>query len=586
MAPDPASARTIIEVVRWRAVHEPDRKGYGFLRDGVAESLSVDYASLDRQARTIAVALRRLAKSGDRALLLYPQGLDYIAGFFGCLYAGLIAVPAYPPRANRHGARIQAIAADAQAAVALTTAELMRSGEAQLSQHPACKQIRWLASDELHEETGESWQAPATGEETVAYLQYTSGSTADPKGVVVTHGNLMRNLRDQDRTWAEVQDSVFVTWLPIFHDLGLVFGIVQPLYKGAPCFVMPPASFIQRPVRWLQAMSRYRGTHTGGPCFAYDLCVRKVKPDDAEGLDLTSWRVAVNAAEPVRLETMERFAERFGPYGFRWNTFCPAYGLAETTLEVTLAKSSEAPVWCYLDRAALEQSRVVEASDDPSSRALVGCGAAGPETRIAIVHPERKSECLPDEIGEIWVSSPSNARGYWKRPEQTALDFEAYLAPSGEGPFLRTGDLGFIKNGQVFVAGRLKDVIIVRGQNHYPQDIELTAERSHPALRVGGGAAFSIEVGDTERLVVVQEVERDARDVEPQQLMDAIRQAVAEEHELQVWDVVLLKAGGLLRTSSGKVQRSSCRAAYLAGALELWKGRGAAAAGREAVKES
>ncbi len=564
---------TIVDYARSRAQHQPDVRGYTFLPDGMAEAGSLSYAEVDRQARSIAVALCRLAKPGDRALLLYPQGLDYIAGFFGCLYAGLIAVPAYPPRVSRGAGRIQAIAADAGAAVTLTTAELLRPTEERLAEWPASRATRWLATDELAGDAGGDWQPPAISGDTVAYLQYTSGSTASPKGVVVTHDNLMHNLLDLERGWLHTPDTVFVTWLPIFHDMGLVYGIVQPLYTGLPCFLLPPASFIQRPVRWLRAMSRYRGTHSAGPNFAYDLCVRKIKPEDRAGLDLSSWSVAVNAAEPVRLETMRRFEQAFAPCGFRWNAFAPGYGLAEATLKVSASRKLAPPVFCHLDPAALEKSRVVEVPESSPHRTLVGCGPTTEETSVAIVRPESGMPCNPDEIGEIWVAGPSNAHGYWNRPEVSAATFQARMAGDADTPFMRTGDLGFVRHGEVFVAGRLKDMIIIRGQNHYPQDIELTAERSHPALRPAGCGAFAIEKSGEERLVIAQEVERDARNVAAEELTGAIREAVAEEHELLVYDVVLLKPGGLPRTSSGKVQRAACRAGYLDGTLDLWTSR-------------
>lgn len=559
---------TILGYARARAERQPDLRAYTFLPDGTNEAGSLTYAEVDRQARAIAVALRRWAKPGDRALLLYPQGLDYITGFFGCLYAGLIAVPAYPPRGNHGAGRIQAIARDAGAAVTLTTAGLLRTTEERLAEWSGNRGTRCLATDELSDDSADDWRPPEVNGDTIAYLQYTSGSTASPKGVVVTHDNLTHNLRDLECGWLHTPDSVFVTWLPIFHDMGLVYGIIEPLYAGRPCFLMPPASFIQRPIRWLHALTRYHGTHSAAPNFAYDFCVRKVKAEDRAGLDLSSWSVAVNAAEPVRLETMTRFEEAFAPCGFRWNAFTPAYGLAEATLKVSASRKLAPPVLCHLDPAALGENRVVEVPESSPHRTLVGCGPTTEETAVVIVHPESGTPCNPDEIGEIWVSGPSKARGYWNQPEVSAEVFQARLAGSDELSFLRTGDLGFVRFGEVFVAGRLKDMIIIRGQNHYPQDIELTAERSHPALRPNGCSAFAIERGGEERLVIAQEVERDARHATAEELTDAVREAVAEEHELLVYDVVLLKPGALPRTSSGKVQRAACRAGYLDGTLD------------------
>jgi acyl-CoA synthetase (AMP-forming)/AMP-acid ligase II len=388
---------------------------------------------------------------------------------------------------------------------------------------------------------------------------------------MVTHSNLLHNLFDLDAGWAHTPESVLVTWLPTFHDMGLVYGILEPVYRGFHCFLMPPLAFLQRPARWLRAISDRRATHSVGPNFAYELCARKVKQEELAGLDLSSWLAAVNGAEPVRRETLERFRDAFAPCGFHWKAFCPGFGLAEATLKVTATRSADDPVFCTLEAESLEKHRIKECPPSlPGQRTFVGCGRAEGETGVAIVNPETLTRCAPDEVGEIWVSGPSLTRGYWGRTEETSATFGARLSGTGEGPFLRTGDLGFLKDTVLYVTGRLKDLIIIRGQNHYPQDIELTVGQSHPALRPGCGIAFSVDAGGEERLIIVQEADLNHDNLESEELVKTIRQAVAEGHELQAYSVVLLKPGGIPKTSSGKVQRQACRSAYLAGTLEAW----------------
>ncbi|HEX8651125.1 MAG TPA: non-ribosomal peptide synthase/polyketide synthase [Pyrinomonadaceae bacterium] len=559
----------MVELLCQRALESPDRLAYTFLADGETEERSLTYGELNRQARAIGALLQSLEATGERALLLYPPGPDYIAAFFGCLYAGVIAVPAYPPRLNLSLLRLQAIAEDAEPTLALTTAQVRSKAETLSAQAQALGRLRWLATETLDREMAESWQEVPMDGNTLAYLQYTSGSTGQPKGVMVSHANVLRNSAYIDYGFEHTPDSISLTWLPHFHDMGLIDGIIQPLYKGFPSVLMPPVSFLQRPIRWLRAISRYHVTHSGGPNFAYDLCVRKVGVGECGALDLSSWSVAYNGAEPVRKETLARFSAAFAPFGFRPDAFYPAYGLAEATLKVTGGRRTDAPVFCAVQAAALEQNRVVEASEDEQGvRTLVGSGHAALETKIVIVDPESLTQCAPGRVGEIWVSGPGVAQGYWSRPEETARTFQAYTADTAEGPFLRTGDLGFLKDGELFVTGRLKDLIIIRGANHYPQDIERTMERSHAALRPGCGVAFSIELAGEERLVLVQEVETRQRP-HIDRVIETIRQAVAEEHELQPHAVILIRSGRLPKTSSGKLQRHACRAKFLAGKLDV-----------------
>ncbi|MCA1566105.1 MAG: condensation domain-containing protein, partial [Acidobacteria bacterium] len=561
---------TLVELLHQRALEQPERCAYSFLLDGETAQAHLTYGELDRKARAIGVMLQSLSWTDKRALLLYPPGLDYIAAFFGCLYAGWIAVPAYPPQLNRLTARLQAITADCQATVALTTMQIMSNMKRRLATTPALEALLWLATD--NEQFGQeaAWQEPELSRDSLAFLQYTSGSTSTPKGVMLTHGNLLHNLSLIRQCFGQTLESRGVVWLPPYHDMGLIGGILQPLYVGYPMTLMSPTTFLQHPLRWLQAISDTRATTSGGPNFAFDLCVRKTRPAERATLDLSCWEVAFNGAEPIRHETFERFAETFEPYGFRREAFHSCYGLAEATLIVSGNKQTAKPVVRRFQEAALEKNLAVESSsEDEGARALVGCGAALSDQRIEIVHPETLMRRSAGHVGEVWVAGPSVAQGYWNRAEETEATFGAHLSDSGEGAFLRTGDLGFIKDGELFITGRLKDLIIIRGRNHYPQDIELTVEQSHDMLRAGCGAAFSVVVGGEERLVIVQEVERRYRNPEVEQLASVIRRAVRINHELHAYAVVLIRTGSIPKTSSGKIQRHSCRAGFLSDNLAV-----------------
>jgi amino acid adenylation domain-containing protein len=536
---------TLADLLRARAAEHPEREAYLFLVDGEEEGARLTWGELDRRARAVAAVLRESLRPGDRALLLYPPGLDFVAAFFGCLYAGVVAVPAYPPRPHdRAQARLRAIARDAGPQAALTTEGILPA----LAVVPELGAARWIATEGLQDGgLGEPADFEGPEPESVAFLQYTSGSTAEPKGVMVTHANLLHNEAMIGEAFRQGPGSVVVGWLPLYHDMGLIGNVLQPLHAGGRCVLMSPVAFLQRPRRWLEAVSRYGGTTSGGPNFAYDLCVRRIPPEQRAGLDLRSWRLAFNGAEPVRAETMARFAEAFAPCGFDPAAFYPCYGLAEATLFVSGGTAGTPP--------RVENGK------------LVSCGHAWGGQRIAIADPETGAALPPGIEGEVWVAGPSVAAGYWRNPEATERDFRARLA-SGEGPFLRTGDLGALVDGELFVTGRLKDLIILRGRNLYPQDVERTAEAADPDLRPGGSAAFAVEQDGEERLVIVAEVERRRRG-DLQGLAEAVRQAVAEEHEAQAAEVVLVRPGGVPKTSSGKVRRSACRDAWRAGELPV-----------------
>jgi acyl-CoA synthetase (AMP-forming)/AMP-acid ligase II len=562
---------TLVELLRYRASNQPERIAYIFLRDGETEEARLTYGELDQNARAIAAHLQSLDAQGERGLLLYPPGLEFISAFFGCLYAGVVAIPAYPPRRNQNLLRLQAIIADSQARFTFTNAALFSSLENQLTKDPELAAMKWVVTDEIDHHLSAAWQEPTLEKNSLAFLQYTSGSTGTPKGVMVSHHNLLINSADLDRGWGHDQNSVIVTWLPTFHDMGLIYGVIQPLYKGFLCYMISPASFMERPLRWLQAISDKKATHSAAPNFAYDLCVRKIPPEKRASLDLSRWRMALNGAEPVRAEVLEKFAEAFQVSGFKATALCPGYGLAEATLKVTAVAYNSPPYFYRVQANALEKNQIIAATEtDTNVQTLVGCGWTTIDTKIVIVDPETLKPSLPEIVGEIWVSGATIAQGYWGKPQETQETFQAYLADTGAGPFLRTGDLGFIKDGELFVTGRLKEVILIRGRNNYPQDIELTVQNSHPALRPSCGAAFTVEVKEEERLVVVQEVERTwLRKIDTDEVKRAIRKAVVQEYDLQVYAIALIRTGSLPKTSSGKIQRRSCRAKFLEGSLEI-----------------
>ncbi len=578
----------LVELLRHRARCQSDDIAFTYLVDGENEQIHLTYSELDRQARALGAWLEAQDLVGERALLLYPPGLDFITAFFGCLYGGVIAVPVYPPRRNRSLGRIQAIADDADAKVALTTDAVLSRVMPLIDETPHLKSLTWLATCQVPADLEEKWDMPDVHGDTLAFFQYTSGSTGAPKGVVLSHANLVHNSALIAHAFEHTRSCKGVFWLPSYHDMGLIGGILQPLYVGRPNVLMSPMSFLQKPYRWLSAISRFGGTTSGGPNFAYDLCVRKITPEQRKTLDLSSWEVAFNGAEPVHAETIEAFCAAFEPCGFRRAAFYPCFGLAEATLIVSGGYACNPPVLRTFDAAAMARGQVLDADpDDEGAKTMVGCGHNLPDQKIVIADPETMTACSPGRIGEIWVQGSSVAQGYWQQQEATKATFKARLKGTSEGPFLRTGDLGFVLDGELFITGRVKDLIIVHGVNYHPQDIERTIQRSHPRLRPDSGAVFSVEVNGKEHLVAVQEIER-RKQGDWDAVFDAIRRAVSAEHELALDAIVLIKAGSISKTSSGKIQRHACRKAFLDGSLSevaCWNAAGDVKSGVEAEIE-
>jgi 8-amino-7-oxononanoate synthase len=567
--PYPTPTTHIVDCLRFWASELPSQPAFYFLQDGEGEEICWTFAELDRKARAVAAALQSLGLKGQRVLLLYPPGLDFVAGFYGCLYAGAVAIPAYPPRRNRNMLRIQAISDDAEAKAALSVHDVCDRVGPLLEEAPHLKDLTWLATDRISDDRAEDWVPPKIHSEMLAVLQYTSGSTGTPKGVMLAHRNLMHNVSLITYDFEPSRQACGAFWLPTYHDMGLVGGILYSVFFGRYCVLMSPFAFLQKPVRWLRAITRYRVSISGGPNFGYDLCTQKITDEEMQGLDLSTWDVAFNGAEPIRASTLDGFAEKFAPVGFRREALYPCYGMAETTLIVTGGKKSEPPVVRSFMGKALDEHRIVPVpADHKDARKLIGCGSIPPDQQMLVVDPVQYRQMPDDRVGEIWVDSPSVGLGYWNKPGATQETFQAKLRDSVSGTYLRTGDLGFVHEGELFITGRLKDLIIVRGVNRYPQDIELTVEQASSHLQPGAVGAFAVDMHGRERLIIVSEIDRTRRK-DWSDVIGVIRRAVTAEHELPPDGIVLVRFGSIPKTSSGKIQRHACRSNFLDGSLSV-----------------
>ncbi len=560
--------RNILDILTLHATEKPNQVAYFFLEDGSNIKQTLTYLQLQNKAKQIASYLQLIACRGERAILLYPSGLEFITAFFACLYARIIAVPAYPPRPNRSLNRIKSIVNNAQPKVLLTTESILSNLEKRITEIEQLKTLHRCATDNLENYFGNYEQKTIIENKDIAFLQYTSGSTGNPRGVIISHGNLLDNQKMIQQAFGHHDHTIGIGWLPLYHDMGLIGNILQPLYLGFPFYFMSPLTFLHRPLRWLQAISKYQCTSSGAPNFAYDLCLQRIKPEQRDELDLSSWTVAFNGAERVRTETLQSFANYFHPCGFREEAFYPCYGLAEATLFVTGGKKDQKPLVANLESSALQQNHVIHVNTLDSQQ-IVSCGEPWLGSKVIITNPDTLTQLSENKIGEIWVQSNSVAQGYWQCAEETQRTFHGCLTNKPENPFMRTGDLGFIQDGQLFVTGRLKDIIIIDGRNYYPQDVELTISNSHPSLKSCWGAAFTVEIENEEKLVCIQEVKRThQRNLNVDETSKNIRQAVIQEHELQIYRLVLVKTGIIPRTSSGKVQRYLCQQKFIDGSLK------------------
>ncbi len=563
--------RSIIGVVEALTATDPGAAACTFLADGLNDRCAWTRRDLYSRACAVARVLSDRKARGQPALLLYYPGLEFLAALFGCLFSGVVAIPAYPPGISaRSSRRIESILEDAGSSLILTTSRIRETRRTSMDRHSALPRQAWIETDLIALDPAEDCVPVRAQESDVAYLQYTSGSTSTPKGVVVTHGNLFHNLTCIDRTFNVSGGSRIASWMPHFHDFGLVFGLLAPIFTGKPCTLMPPAVFVQNPWLWLKAITDARASHAAAPNFAYDLCNTRITDAQLETLDLSCITALLNGAEPVRASTLDEFTRRFAVCGFRREMFCPVYGLAEITVGAVCTRFDEPPVCLSVDADAIEQHHAVPAEGNaPKSRLLVSCGHEVFGHRMEIVDPVALVRVPKGGVGEIWLDSPSVCAGYWNRPDETRQTFQACLAGTNEGPFLRTGDLGFMHDGNLYITGRIKDLIIIHGVNYYPQDIELSCEKAHRALKANAGAAFSVERGGSEKLVVVYEQDRTVKDPDIGQIAMAVRHAVSEEHELQIYDFVMVRPGTIPKTSSGKIQRHACKADYLNGSLKV-----------------
>ncbi len=571
------NSKTYIEVIKKRVTADPEHVVFRFLDNGIDESEAFSYNQLETRSKALGAAMQQYARKGERVLLLFPAGLKYVASLFACFYSGMIAVPAYPPRRNRNLNRVLTIIEDSGAHISIISRQVYRDIERNFKDNPLLRNMLWIVYEEIGDKKASEWKKTEIFADDVALIQYTSGSTGNPKGVMITQLNLFYNSEYIHQTFEFSKETTLgMNWLPIFHDMGLIGGILQAAYLGGLNVGMPPVEFLKNPYKWLKAIEKYKATVGGGPNFSFDYCVQKVSEEERKNLDLSSMNTFFCGAEPVRKSTMEAFSKAFADNGVTAEQMYPVYGMAETTLIATGGFQKNPPKYLRIKQDKLAENKV-EIADAYEAKAieLVGCGHTWLETEIAIVNPKTFSRLNEDKVGEIWISGPTVAKGYWNKPEETKRTFEAYIDDTKEGPFLRSGDLGFLHQNELYITGRLKDLIIIRGVNHYPSDIEFTVENSNPVLRPNAGAAFSILKNGEEKLIIVHELERAAlRNTNHQQIINDIRYAISDEHELETQAIILIQTGSIPITSSGKIQHRQTRYDYLNNKLNviaLWK---------------
>ena len=568
---DLARLASMADLLHRRAAVQPGDRAYLVLSDRGRAEAAITFAELERRAAALARQLAARARPGERALLLCPTSIEFMVGLFSCLLSGIVAVPMMLPRRQSTRDSSAAIVADCAPRLALSLRALIDGERGDLLGRFAGTGIEFVAVDDPAGASLDGAPPPAPAISDLALLQYTSGSTSAPKGVMVSHANLLANLEMIRAAFGNTRRSTYVSWVPLYHDMGLVINVLQTLYVGSLCVLMAPVAFIQRPLLWLRAISEYRAEVAVSPNFGFDLCVERYRPEQMDGIDLSGWRLALNGAEPVRAQTIRRFADAFAPHGFAASAIYPAYGMAEATVLISAGRRGEGATIRSLSREGLQQHRAVAPSGAGDEQPAVGCGRALVGERIAIVDPDSCARLPPDRVGEIWVAGANIAAGYWQNVEASEAVFGAHIAGEPDDKWLRTGDLGFLDaGGRLFITGRIKEVVIIRGANHYPQDIEDTVQSCHPALRRHGGAAFAVgDGGAAERLVVVQEVERtQRRAIVADEVIGRIREAIISEHEIVPHEITLLRPGALPKTTSGKIQRGLSRQLWLAGALD------------------
>ena len=555
------NAATMVEALRIHAQTAPERVAFRFL-PAASSRIDLSFAELDHAATRLAGILRPRVRRGDRVLMFYPPGLEFVTAFFAVLYAGAVAVPLVPPRRTGNHA-LAALIDNAEPAMVLTSSHLAPRINGIMSESGSPMDV--IVTDGVANQGRDDQDVILPSPDDICVLQYTSGSTGTPRGVTVTHGNAARNAWLLGKQTELDDESVWVSWVPHFHDLGLFGGICTPLHKGVTSVLMPPAAFVARPVRWLEAITQYGGTVSIAPNFAYDQCLHQISEEDCVGLDLSRWTVAGSGAEPIRMQTAMGFAERFGRYGLKAQAICPFYGLAEATLLVSGGPVGAGQAAVTVSSSALRRHRLEAPQGSHDAYDVPSCGVPSPEHHVLIVDPESRQRCAPDQVGEIWIDGSTTGPGYWRNPQETARVFDARLA-DGDGPFMRTGDLGFMRDGVLHVSGRIKDVMILRGQNFYPQDIEATARDAVP--EVVDAAAFTLADDITERAVLIIEEPRRAIG-DAAVLFETVRAAISAHNGVDLDHIVLTRHRALPKTSSGKIQRSKAREMLRDGSLPV-----------------
>lgn len=559
-----------IDLLRWRAETHPQKDVFHFLENGETISKSLTYQAIDFQARLIAAELQKQNLINQRVLLIYPPGIEFICAFLGCLYAKVIAVPAYPPEMNRLAhtlQRVQSIIQDSKTNVILTTKELLSMAQAlmQQSQNKQLSLLNWITSDDLPESLASEWVFNQPSKDDLAFLQYTSGSTGKPKGVMISHQNLLYNEKMiETAVGFEEHGMIGASWLPLYHDMGLVGYVLHTIYNGGCTYLMSPIDFLKKPIRWLNLFKKYKANTAAAPNFAYDLCASKITKEQKSSLDLSSWNIALNGAEPVNPQTLERFYHAFKSSGLKRSAIFPSYGMAETAVFIAGPAPNQRGKTLLIDKASMNLNQVKLIEKSEKSTQVVSCGQTWLEQEILIVNPQTLEPNNEDQIGEIWIKGPHVAKGYWQQEELSKATFQAFTK-NQKGPYLRTGDLGFLNNKQLYITGRIKDLIILRGRNIYPQDIEREVEKlklSHQEIRPGCGAAFTIDIDNNEQLVIFQEISNQKNPETFPKIIESIIQTIHQHFEIPVKSIVLLKAGSIPKTSSGKIMRSACKHSF------------------------
>jgi len=560
----PFRGDSIIELIRFRALHQTDDIAYIHIKDNKDNKENITYGEFEQRIKALAAKLQSYDIQGERIILMYPSGIDYIVAYFAVIYSGAIAVPVYEPRQSIHFKRLINILEDSSPKLLLMSDKTATVTNQELMNGLTAYGAKLLITDnpEFKPLSADSWKPIILENNNIVFLQYTSGSTGNPKGVMVSNGNILHN--SQQILHATKPDSSFccVSWLPPYHDMGLIGGLIQPLYAGYPCIILSPVSVIQRPIKLLKTIHKYRATISGGPNFIFDACVDRIRDKQLEGIDLSSWRIAFNGAEPVNAHTMKRFSERFKHYGFDDNAHYPCYGMAETTLFISGSRTGRGAVVQQFDKKSLQKNQARPACKN-KTQLLVSSGFVSRSMDIKIINPENNIECTEQQIGEVWIQGNSVARGYWKREKIPGEDFFGVIKGDRKHHYLRTGDLAFFQKNELFITGRIKDIIIIRGKNHYPQDIEYTIINSHPEIKPNSGSAFSIDHEGSERLVILQELNHRLNEDKKYEIREIICGEISQHHELQLLDIVFISPGKLPKTTSGKIQRQTARTVYL-----------------------